>query len=362
MTDTTPQAPSVQAEREAFITWMTTKHPEVYTIEDAEHYWKERHVSALAWQAGRAPLLAQLSRLQADNEALRDSVAAKADRIDRLGEMVERLQAGGGEGVEEGDDCEDLERWAAVADNAACRWLKAHPPAAPAINYTPGQWHKVNTPEELEAFFLSRLPAIRDAARECGYAIGLHGSLRRDFDLIAAPWRDAPADKDVLAHAIANAACGITRDGDYDWSTKPLGRMATSIPCCWPSWHGVTGLGHIDLSVTPAAPALPPEADADCRQTVIWSLMASKSWTKDYAEAYVDAWLDGRGAAPALVPLTYQAAAYEFNRRNEECTARGFGNDVPMDLTDFALGAQWAVAEFCRINGLTVGGDGGAKP
>lgn len=40
-------------------------------------------------------LRAELSRLQAENEALRDSVEAKADRIDRLGEMVERLQAGG---------------------------------------------------------------------------------------------------------------------------------------------------------------------------------------------------------------------------------------------------------------------------
>lgn len=118
-------------------------------------------------------------------------------------------------------------------------------------NYTPGDWFTAESRDQLEAFFASRLPAIRAAARTHGYAIGVHGSMRRDLDLIATPWGDGAAEIDKLAHAIAFAACGITRKGRYDWGAKPLGRMATSIPICWTAWHGEPGSGHIDLSVTP---------------------------------------------------------------------------------------------------------------
>lgn len=117
--------------------------------------------------------------------------------------------------------------------------------------YTPGEWFEAKSRDDLAAFFAHRLPAIREAAQAHGYAIGVHGSMRRDLDLIATPWRDGAADKDTLAHAIAEAACGISRHGAYDWEAKPLGRMATSIPCCWATWHDEPGTGHIDLSVTP---------------------------------------------------------------------------------------------------------------
>ncbi len=146
------------------------------------------------------------------------------------------------------------EHWLAAAHDAGARIkaLEAAAHATPesvAINYTPGTWYEVKTHDELEAFFLSRLPAIREAAREHGYAIGLHGSLRRDMDLIAVPWSDGASDKDALAHAIAIAAVGLTRNGAYQWEVKPSGRVATSLSCCWTPWPDVAGSGHIDLSV-----------------------------------------------------------------------------------------------------------------
>lgn len=130
-----------------------------------------------------------------------------------------------------------------------------------AIDYTPGEWFQAATVDDMQRFFMSRLPAIREAAQSLGYAIGLHGSCRRDLDLIAAPWRDGASDPDTLARAVAHAACGITRQGKYDWERKPAGRVATSIPICWPGWHGQDGAGHIDLSVMPGerAVALKPE-------------------------------------------------------------------------------------------------------
>jgi hypothetical protein len=116
----------------------------------------------------------------------------------------------------------------------------------------------------MQAFYLSRLPAIRAAAKEHGYAIGLHGSMRRDFDLMAMQWCDDAADKDTLARAVADAACGIRREGAYDWERKPNGRFATSIPICWtdhenPEFDNMLSLGHVDLSVITqqAAPESP---------------------------------------------------------------------------------------------------------
>lgn len=128
-----------------------------------------------------------------------------------------------------------------------------------AVTYEPGSWFKAKSVDEMQAFYLSRLPAIREAAREHGYAIGTHGSQRRDFDLIAMQWRDGASDKDILAHAIAEAACGISRDGPYDWEQKPAGRVATSLPICWTAWHDMISAGHIDLSLTDAAPT--PKAE-----------------------------------------------------------------------------------------------------
>lgn len=134
------------------------------------------------------------------------------------------------------------------------RCQRAGQAAQPApIDYKPGDWYRAKTVDDLERFYLSRLSVIREAAQAQGYAIGLHGSMRRDLDLIAVPWRDGASEPDTLAHAVAHAACGITRQGRYEWESKPAGRIATSLPICWPGWHGQAGAGHIDLSVMPAA-------------------------------------------------------------------------------------------------------------
>ena len=122
------------------------------------------------------------------------------------------------------------------------------------IEYTPGEWFKAGTIEQMQQFYLHRLPAIREAAQEHGYAIGTHGSQRRDFDLMAMQWREDASDPATLAHAIAEAACGISREGAYQWEKKPMGRIAVSIPICWtdhanPDFKGLLSVGHIDLSV-----------------------------------------------------------------------------------------------------------------
>jgi len=125
------------------------------------------------------------------------------------------------------------------------------------IEYTPGKWFDATTVDLMEAFYHSRLPAIREAARNHGYAIGVHGSMRRDLDLIAVPWRNEASDADTLAESIQRAACGFGM-ASRQWERKPAGRIATSMPVCWSHRPGITNDGHIDLSVLPPDRCQPP--------------------------------------------------------------------------------------------------------
>lgn len=121
------------------------------------------------------------------------------------------------------------------------------------VDYTPGEWFMCYSIDQMQAFYMSRLPAIREAAKKHGYAIGLHGSARRDFDLMAMPWRDGCSSRETLAHAVAQAACGIDLNGEYQWEKKPNGRWAVSMCICWTDhseqFNGMLSVGHIDLSV-----------------------------------------------------------------------------------------------------------------
>lgn len=90
----------------------------------------------------------------------------------------------------------------------------------------------------IKAYYLSLLPKIREVAWFAGYAIGVHGSLVRDFDLIAAPWVATPLTGERLAHSIKDAVGGKILPafsmvpGDTENKNpgkKPHGRMAWTI-------------------------------------------------------------------------------------------------------------------------------------
>lgn len=100
-------------------------------------------------------------------------------------------------------------------------------------------------------YYLQILPDIREAAKRHGYAVGLHGSMTRDLDLIAVPWTEHASPPDVLAVAIKGAVNGNWDDERYHdhWhqmgkpGNKPHGRL------CWSIKLG--GGAYIDLSVAP---------------------------------------------------------------------------------------------------------------
>jgi len=101
-----------------------------------------------------------------------------------------------------------------------------------------------------EQKFLDLLPAIRTAAKEHGYAVGLHGSLARDFDIIAVAWTPTASPPDDVAMAIKIAAGGmrgwrVFRD---QGEPKPHGRLcyAFDFDKCEQN-----NRGYCDLSVVP---------------------------------------------------------------------------------------------------------------
>ena len=49
---------------------------------------------------------------------------------------------------------------------------------------------------------------VRALAREVGYAIGVHGSLERDVDLIAVPWVEEAVGPEALAERISSGLPG----------------------------------------------------------------------------------------------------------------------------------------------------------
>lgn len=56
--------------------------------------------------------------------------------------------------------------------------------------------------QQVQALAERLIPAIRETAQQHGYAIGVHGSLRRDIDLIAVPWTGEAVEPKALVNAI----------------------------------------------------------------------------------------------------------------------------------------------------------------
>lgn len=103
--------------------------------------------------------------------------------------------------------------------------------------------------------YVSLLPALIRVAKAKGYALAVHGSMRRDLDLVAVPWTEEAAPALEVAEAIIKASGGFLREraakeghpegwpGTRDPAQKPHGRLAWSI-------H-LGGGPYIDLSVMP---------------------------------------------------------------------------------------------------------------
>lgn len=80
-------------------------------------------------------------------------------------------------------------------------------------------------------------PELVALFRDHGYALAVHGSLRRDFDLVAIPWAETVSDPVVILRAITSQ-WAITLAGEI--TEKPHGRLCQSI--------AIGGFCAVDLS------------------------------------------------------------------------------------------------------------------
>jgi hypothetical protein len=110
-------------------------------------------------------------------------------------------------------------------------------------------WSTTRNKRELRRIYIEVIPTIRKVARRAGYAIGVHGSLTRDLDLIAAPWRADCVEAGELARLIESAVAQYKHDRAHfesvrkNFTEKPHGRRSFSIHL------GI--YAYIDLSVMP---------------------------------------------------------------------------------------------------------------
>lgn len=105
--------------------------------------------------------------------------------------------------------------------------------------------------------FRKLIGPLRQRAREFGYALAVHGSLKRDIDLIAVPWSASAAPERILAEALLAVAVEVNGAAWLSWHPS-LGAEYTKngAPGLMP--HGrlgwVINLGggpYIDLAVMP---------------------------------------------------------------------------------------------------------------
>jgi len=89
-------------------------------------------------------------------------------------------------------------------------------------------------------FWVFRFPELRKVAAECGWALGIHGSVVHDLDLMAMPWIEEHTTSDELADRLAKVADNQHRKCVKDDKSKPNNRIVYTI---------FAGDTYIDLNV-----------------------------------------------------------------------------------------------------------------
>lgn len=81
------------------------------------------------------------------------------------------------------------------------------------------------------AFYASMWNDFRQAAMDCGWALGLHGSLASDMDIMAMPWTENATSADEMVERLIDCF-GFSRPAYYevDKTSKPNNRVVYTIP------------------------------------------------------------------------------------------------------------------------------------
>ena len=97
--------------------------------------------------------------------------------------------------------------------------------------------------------YVEYLPEIRKRAKELGWVIGVHGSLVRDFDLIAVKWVEDACPALELFHTVCDVVDEIGSSKDKVNRTESINRVLER-PHGRMSYDIQLGFGaYIDLSI-----------------------------------------------------------------------------------------------------------------
>jgi len=110
-------------------------------------------------------------------------------------------------------------------------------------------------------------PDVAALVRKHGYALSIHGSLRRDFDLVCVPWADEVSTPEQVVEAITSEFA-FTRD-KYP-TQKNHGRICYTIHISW-------GECRFDLSFVNQIPVCPPGTETAPEGTM--DLLKSMEWS-----------------------------------------------------------------------------------
>lgn len=100
----------------------------------------------------------------------------------------------------------------------------------------------------MPAMYVAYYPILQEIFNKHGYALCVHGSVVRDFDLIAVPFEDKISPhEEVLLEIKEVVGLEKSEKGGYRMSgLEPHGRMCYAIEC--------GGGGYFDISFTPTIP------------------------------------------------------------------------------------------------------------
>lgn len=87
--------------------------------------------------------------------------------------------------------------------------------------------NKIITTNGRAAFYASMWPDFKDAALKCGWALGLHGSLASDMDIMAMPWTEeaTPAEEMIKALSDCFTESPFSHEHRIPHKGKPNGRI-----------------------------------------------------------------------------------------------------------------------------------------
>lgn len=97
-------------------------------------------------------------------------------------------------------------------------------------------------PPSYAPVYAAMYPEIAVEVRKHGYALAIHGSLQRDFDLIAIPWTESASKPEDVVLALTKEF-SLNHVGSV--GLKPHGRTVFTLSCGW--GHCAVDLGFMPL-------------------------------------------------------------------------------------------------------------------